>query len=454
MPAASAVEIKMADSPTPKLSLILSGALMAFLIIVLPAATIADAGDWPQWRGTDRNGKSPESGLLQPPLAWQAEGLGAGYSSLSMAGDRIYTMGDLADGQYVIAMSRDGGAQLWKTLVGPVHEDKYPGPRATPTIDGDRIYAMSTEGDVVCLDGKTGAEQWRRSLTGEYDAYLMKAMGSYQWKFSESPLVDGDRVIVTPGHVAAVMVALDKKTGKEIWKTRGTRLGPLGADGAAYSSAVLSEAAGTRQYIQLVGRGLIGVEAETGKLLWGYNRVANDIANIATPIVHGDYVFTSSGYGTGSGLVKIVRGEEGFEAEEVYFLDAKTMQNHHGGVILHDDTVFTGTGHNKGFPIAVDFMTGEVSWGPAENEGRNSAAVTYADGRIYFRYQNGRMILVEATAKEYREHGTFVIPDVEKESWSHPVIADGKLYLREQDNLYCYDVKAPAQAAADRGGAR
>jgi outer membrane protein assembly factor BamB len=200
MPAASAAEIKMADSPTPKLSLILSGALMAFLIIVLPAATIADAGDWPQWRGTDRNGKSPESGLLQewpdggPPLAWQAEGLGAGYSSLSMAGDRIYTMGDLADGQYVIAMSRDGGAQLWKTLVGPVHEDKYPGPRATPTIDGDRIYAMSTEGDVVCLDGKTGAEQWRRSLTGEYDAYLMKAMGSYQWKFSESPLVDGDRV--------------------------------------------------------------------------------------------------------------------------------------------------------------------------------------------------------------------------------------------------------------------
>jgi outer membrane protein assembly factor BamB len=451
----------MTGSRTPWLSRILVSSLtsLSLLAVIIPAATLAVADDWPQWRGPDRNGKSPESGLLQewpdggPPLAWRAAGLGAGFSSLSMAGDRIYTMGDLADGQYVIALSRNGGGRQWKTRVGPVHEDKYPGPRATPTIDGDRIYAMSTEGDVVCLDGKTGAEVWRRSLTGDYGAYLMKAMGSYQWRFSESPLVDGDRVIVTPGHVEAMMVALDKKTGKEIWKTQGRRLGPLGADGAAYSSAVISEAAGTRQYVQLVGRGLIGVDAKSGELLWGYNRVANDIANIATPVVRDDYVFTSSGYGTGSALLKIVRGAEKFEAEEVYFLDANTMQNHHGGVILHDGTVFTGTGHNKGFPIAVDFMTGKVAWGPAENEGRNSAAITYADGRIYFRYQDGRMILVEATAKEYREHGSFVIPDVEKESWSHPVIADGKLYLREQEHLYCYDVEAP-QKAADRGTGR
>jgi len=444
----------MADSPRTKLSRIRSGALLALLSFALPASAGALADDWPQWRGLERNGQSPESGLLQdwpdggPPLAWKAAGLGAGYSSLSVVGDRIYTMGDLADGQYVMALRRDDGGALWKTRVGPVNDDDYSGPRATPTVDGDRIYAMNTEGDVVCLDGATGAERWRRSLTADYGAYLMKAMGSYQWHFSESPLVDGDRVIVTPGHVEAVMVALDKKTGKEIWKTQGRRLGPLGADGAAYSSAVISEAAGTRQYVQLVGRGLIGVDAKTGDLLWGYNRVANDIANITTPIVQGDYVFTSSGYGTGSALVKIVRGEEGFEAEEIYFLDAKTMQNHHGGLILHDGTVFTGTGHNKGFPIAVDFMTGKVAWGPVENAGRNSAAITYADGRIYFRYQDGRMILIEATPREYLEHGTFMIPDVEKESWSHPVVADGKLYLREQDHLYCYDVKAPRQAAA------
>jgi outer membrane protein assembly factor BamB len=448
----------MADVPTPWLSRFFRSVFMTALMVALPALTIA--AEWPQWRGPDRNGKSAETGLLQewpdggPPLAWKVEGLGAGYSSLSVAGGRIYTMGDLADGQYVMSLDESDGGLAWKTRVGPIHDDKRPGPRSTPTVDGDGVFVMNTEGDVVCLERASGKERWRRSLTKDFNGYLMKAMGSYEWKFSESPLVDGDRVIVTPGHAEAVMVALDRKSGKEIWKTRGRRLGPLGADGAAYSSAVISEAAGTRQYVQLVGRGLIGVDAGTGELLWGYNRVANDIANIATPVMLGDFVFTSSGYGTGSGLVKIVHGEEGFEAEEVYFLDAKTMQNHHGGVILHDDIVFTGTGHNKGFPIAVDFMTGKIFWGPAENEGRSSAAITYADDRIYFRYQNGRMILIEATAKGYREHGTFIIPDVEKESWSHPVIADGKLYLREQDNLYCYDVKAPTRAAAHRRPAK
>ncbi|MCP4249413.1 MAG: PQQ-binding-like beta-propeller repeat protein, partial [bacterium] len=181
--------------------------------------------------------------------------------------------------------------------------------------------------------------------------------------------------------------------------------------GAAYSSPVVSEAAGVRQYVQLVGRGLIGVEAATGRLLWGYNRVASDIANIATPIVQGDLVFGSAGYGTGAALLKIRRDGDDWQAEELYFLEADTMQNHHGGLILQDGMIFTGTGHNMGFPIAVDLMSGKVAWGPERNAGANSAAVTYADGRIYFRYQNGRMILVEANPETYRERGTFVIPD-------------------------------------------
>jgi outer membrane protein assembly factor BamB len=429
---------------------------LAILHGLLAGPAPATAADWPQWRGPDRNGKSSETGLLQewpaggPPLAWETQGIGAGYASIAVVGDRLYTMGDLADGQYVLALSRDGGGLRWKTRIGPAHEDQYPGPRATPTWSGGLIYVMSTEGEVVCLDGGTGKERWRRSLAMEYGASLMKAMGTHEWRFSESPLVDGGRVIVTPGQVDAMMVALDGKTGAEIWKTRGRRLGPLGADGAAYSSAVVSEAAGTRQYVQLVGRGLIGVGAADGALLWGYNRIANDVANIATPIAQGDFIFASTGYGTGSALIRIVRGEDGYAAEEVYFLDADTMQNHHGGVILHDGTLFAGTGHNKGFPIAVDFKSGAVAWGPAENQGRNSAAITYADGRLYFRYQDGRMILVGATAEGYREHGTFVIPRVEKESWSLPVIAGGRLYLREQDRLYCYDVSAAAPAAAAR----
>jgi len=436
------------DSPTiPRRGWrVIAACISAALVVALPLA----AADWPQWRGPDRDGKSAETGLLQewpeggPPLAWKAGGIGGGYSSVSVAGGRIFTMGDLDDGQYVLALKQDGGETLWKTRVGPVHEDQYGGPRSTPTVDADRVYAVSTEGGVVCLNAATGEEIWSRSMPDDFGGYLMKAMGSYEWKFSESPLIDGDRLIVTPGHIEAMMVALNKKTGEEIWRTQGGRIGPRGSDGAAYASAVVSEAAGVRQYVQLVGRGLIGVDAETGRMLWGYNPVASDIANIATPVVHGDHVFASAGYGTGAGLVRIGKNEGRLTADEVYFLDADTLQNHHGGLILHDGTIFTGTGHNKGFPIAVDFATGKVAWGPERNDGSSSAAVSYADGRLYFRYQDGRMILVEASPEAYREHGTFMIPDVEKQSWPHPVISGGKLFLREQDTLYCYDIAVPA----------
>jgi outer membrane protein assembly factor BamB len=428
--------------------------VVAWLLVVGPAL----AADWPQFRGPDRDGRSSETGLLGewpdggPPLAWKTEGIGGGFSSVAAVGDRIYTMGDLDDGQYVVAIAREGGEIVWKTRVGSIHKDRYGGPRATPTIDGDRVFTLTTEGDVVCLGTRSGNEIWRRSLPESFGGFMMKAMGSYEWKWSESPLVDGERVIVTPGHVAALMVALNKASGEEIWRTKGRRLGPLGSDGAAYASAVISEASGRRQYVQLVGRGLVGVDAESGRILWNYNKVANDIANIPTPIVWKDYVFSSTGYGTGAGLVKIVPGDEGFEAEEVYFLDADTVQNHHGGLILHDNTVFTGTGHNKGFPLAVDFATGEVVWGPERNDGRDSAAILYADGRLYFRYQDGRMILVEATRDGYRERGSFLIPAVETFSWAHPVISEGRLLLREQDRLYVYDVRAGSGDTKDSGG--
>ena len=433
-----------------------NGVALVLLVVLSSVMLPVGAADWPQWRGPNRDGKSAETGLLKewpesgPPRAWKASGIGAGYSSVSVAKGRIFTMGDLADGQYVFALAEKDGSLLWKSRVGVVHEDKYPGPRCTPTVDGDRIYVMTTEGDVVSLEAATGNELWRRSLPGDFDGYLMKAMGSYEWKFSESPLVDGDRVVVTPGHHAAMMVALDKKSGEEIWRTTGRHhLGERGADGAGYSSVIVSEAADTRQYVQLVGRGLIGVEATNGKLLWSYNRVASDIANISMPIVAGERVFASAGYGTGAGLLEIGKGEDGYEAKEIYFLEADTLQNHHGGLILHDGTLYTGTGHNKGFPIAVDFATGEVAWGPERNDGTDSAAVSYADGRLYFRYQNGVMILVEANAEEYRERGSFLIPDVVLQSWPHPVIANGKLLLREQDDLHCYDITAKAPSSSE-----
>ncbi|MDX1643650.1 MAG: PQQ-binding-like beta-propeller repeat protein [Thermoanaerobaculia bacterium] len=415
-------------------------------ILGLIAVPGVEADDWPQWRGPERNGKSAETGLLDewpaegPPLAWQAAGLGGGYSSLSIVDGRIFTMGDIGETQYVVAITEDGGDPLWKTEVGPFWEDEYGGPRATPTIDGDRLYALGTFGDLVCLETATGREIWRRNLQEEFGGDLMKAMGQYDWRYAESPLVDGDKVIVTPGAPEAMVVALDKTSGEEIWRATIPELGEAGADGAAYSSIVISHGGGVKQYVQLVGRGVIGLEAETGRFLWGYNRVANDIANIPTPIVHGDYVFASSGYGTGSALLRLVPTEDGVSAEEVYFLEGSVMQNHHGGLILDDGYVYTGTGHNKGFPMSVRFEDGEVVWGPVRTDGRGSAAVTFADDRLYFRYQDGTMVLVEATPEEFRQHGTFVIPEVDNFSWSHPVVSDGKLYLREQDRLYVYDV--------------
>jgi outer membrane protein assembly factor BamB len=281
---------------------------------------------------------------------------------------------------------------------------------------------------------------------------MMEIEGT-NWRFAESPLVDGDRVIVTPGVADAALVALDKSTGKEIWRTTMPALGEAGADGAGYSSVVISDGAGVRQYVQLLGRGAIGVEAATGKFLWGYNRVANNVANIPTPVVDGDHVFVSTGYGTGAALLELHKTETGVAAKEVYFLAADTFQNHHGGMILDGGYLYAGTAHNKGFPIALRIADGSVAWGPQRNQGQGSAAVAFADGHLYFRYQDGRVVLFEATPEGYREKGTFMIPDVAQFSWAHPVIADGKLYLREQGSLYCYDLQAPpkADAAAKAG---
>ncbi len=416
---------------------------LTLLCVVSPAF----ADDWPQWRGPARDGRTAETGLAAqwpetgPPLVFRAGGLGGGFSSLAVAGGRIYTLGDQADGQYVLALSQTDGKVVWKTLVGPVWQDEYGGSRSTPTVDGDRLYVTTTEGRVLCLETASGKEVWSKSLPQDFGGSMMAINGT-DWKFAESPLVDGDRVIVTPGAKAAALVALDKKTGNPLWRTAlPDALGEKGADGAAYSSVMVSNGAGVKQYVQLIGRGAIGVEAATGRLLWSYNRVANNVANIPTPLVWGDHVFVSTGYGTGAALLKLVKTDGGVKAEEVYFIDAQVFQNHHGNMILHDGHVYAGSGHNKGFPVAVKVADGTLAWGPQRNAGTGSAAVAFADGKVYLRYQNGVMVLMDATAEGYRERGSFKIPDVSAPSWSHPVISGGRLYLREQDNLFVYDLK-------------
>lgn len=423
-------------------------AFASFLAFAALAAAAAAADDWPQWRGPQRDGKSTEKGLLQswpaggPPLAFKATGIGAGFSTVAVAGGKIFTLGDLGERQYLLALEEKSGKMLWKSDIGPAWKDEFLGPRSTPAVDGGRVFALSTEGELHCLETGGGKLLWKRSLPEDFGGGLMKAQGTVTWKFAESPLVDGEQVIVTPGGRGAAMVALDKKSGREIWRAAIPELGPAGTDGGAYASAVISQGAGVRQYVQLIGRGLIGIEAKTGKFLWGYNKVANNVANIPTALVDGDYVFASTGYGTGAALLKLGREGAGVSAQEVYFLPGNTFQNHHGGMILHEGYVYAGSGHNKGLPVALELKTGKAAWGPERNDGNGSAAVAFADGRLYFRYQNGKVILIEASPAGYKEAGSFEIPGVEHPSWPHPVIAGGRLYLREQDTLYAYDVKA------------
>ena len=406
-------------------------------------ATTSSDNPWPQWRGPNRDGKSIEKGLLNkwpadgPPVAWKNRGFGKGYAGVSVVGDRVYTTGNLDEGQAAIAASTKDGKVIWRrVLTKGVPKHGYGGSRCTPSVDGDRLYVVTSDGSIACLRTKDGEQVWKKNFGKQWSGKMMSG-----WGYSESPLVDGDRVLCTPGGNDAIMVALDKRTGKEIWRTKAPSLGRSGRDGAGYSSIVISNAGGVKQYVQLTGRGLIGVAADDGRLLWNYNRIANGTANIPTPIVDGDLVFGSTGYGTGAALLSISARGSKLAAKEEYFLDAKTMQNHHGGIIKIGDYLYCGHGHNKGFPLCVEMKSGKIAWGPERGEGSGSAAVTYADGHLYFRYQDGTMALIEANSREYKIKGSFKIGIINGKSWPHPVIADGLLYLRDQDEMIVYDVR-------------
>jgi outer membrane protein assembly factor BamB len=407
-------------------------------------AVLAASPDWPQFRGPNRDGKCEETGLLKewpeggPKLLWKLTGLGRGYSTISIVGGKFFTMGDRKGegdegSQFVLAFDLASRKELWATRIGPPHSD---GPRSTPTVDGELLYAVGTDGDLACLETATGKIRWQKSFARDFGGKMMS-----MWKFSESPLVDGDQVVCTPGGQDATIVALNKKTGEVIWKCAVPSLGDRGKDGAGYTSMVAAEIDGVRQYVQILGRGAAGVDAKTGKFLWGYNRIANRVANIPTPVVRENHVFVTTSYKTGSALLKIVKDGEGFKAEEVYFLTPRDFENHHGGVVLVGDNLYGGSGQNGGIPVCLDFLTGKIKWTKAP-VGKKSAAVLYADGNLVFRYEDGLVALIEATPDDFRVKGTFNAAVVDGPAWPYPVIHDGKLYLRAHNTLMCYDVKA------------
>jgi len=402
------------------------------------------AGDWPAWRGPNRDGLSKESGLLTswpedgPKLLWKIDGLGDGFSTPSVAGDRIFLMGTKGAGdakgkgkdEYLVALRESDGMRLWETLVGKM-TGGHPGPRSTPTVDGDRLYVMSSDGKLLCADVATGKPHWTKDLRAELGG---KAGG---WAYTESPLIDGDTLICTPGGERATLAALDKHTGAIRW------LGPVVAleaekrpyHTAGYSSVVAANILGMRQYVQFLSGGVVGLEAKTGKLLWHYDKPANTTANISTPLWQGNRVFAASGYGTGGGQVEIVKKGDEFEAVEKYFL--KNMQNHHGGMILLDGHFYGTNGKEL---LCVEWLTGKIAW---QNRSVGKGSVAYADGHLYVRSEKGPVALVEATPAVYSEKGRFEQPDrSEKNAWAHPLVVGGRLYLRDWDVLLCYDVKS------------
>jgi outer membrane protein assembly factor BamB len=399
----------------------------------------ASADDWPQWRGPNRDAVSPATRLLAdwpddgPPLLWTAKGLGRGMSSVSIADGRIFTMGQRdSQGVCLIALDAETGGEIWSTVLWAEGE-----PNGSATIDHDHVFAIAYNGVLTCAEVATGRIVWQKSLVTDFGG---KAPN---WGYSESPLVDGDVVVCTPGADRALIVALKKSTGETVWSTVApSEMRGRGHDGAGYSSIVIGHGAGIRQYVQLVGKGVIGVAAAEGRPLWGYNRIANHVANIPTPIVRDDYVLVSTGYGAGTALLRLEPTDQGVKAHEVYFHPGNTVQNHHGGMVLVRDHVYLGHGHNQGLPMCFDFKTGQIAWGPVRGPGSDSAAVVYADGHLYFRYQNAVMTLIEATPEAYRLKASFRLPSHLDNSWPHPVISHGRLYLRDQDVLMCYDVRA------------
>lgn len=408
-------------------------AALSALALLVPAVS---ADDWPQFRGPNRDGVSKEKGLLQtwpadgPPLEWTAKGLGGGYSTVSVAGDRVYTLGNKDSAEkkekrsFLVAVDRKTGRIEWAADVGRAGGSLG----CTPTVDGDRIYALGQMGDLVCIDA-AGKRVWHRDLLKEFGG----EKGG--WSYCESPLVDGDRVVVTPGGKDATIVALDKKTGETVWKCAI----PTKHTEAGYSSVVVSEAGGVRHYVQLFNGGLVGISLD-GKVLWTHEKLGGNTANVPTPIVLGEYVFSSIGYGRGASLMKLRADGGAISAEEVYY--KRELTNKHGGVIKVGDYVYGDT-DDSGHPYCADFKTGAVKWKRKdEGKGGGSAAVSYADGRLYFHYQNGVTVLAEASPAGYKEVGSFEAPKRSGESWAHPVVSGGRLYLREGDFLYCYDIRA------------
>ena len=419
--------------------------VLCVLTLAAGCGFVAWAADWPQWRGPDRTAISEESGLLEewppggPELLWQVHDIGEGYGAPAVAGSRVYVVSNRGlDNEFVAALAVEDGREIWSTSIGkvgnPDQQPPYPLARSTPTVDGDVLFALSSDGELAAIQTATGEILWRKSLRES----LAGVPG--RWAYAESPLIDGDVLVVTPGGAEATIAALDKQSGETIWKAAIP-----GGDAAGYSSAIVTEAAGRKQYVQFVDKGVVGVDAENGEFLWRYEGTASGPANIPTPVAQGDHVYSSNARRFGGGLVRLSPGADGVAAEEVYF--ARGVPHTMGGQVLLEGILY---GTNSDGLVAADFLTGQVHWQAPEG---GPGSILYADGHLYVHYENGDVALVEATPEAYREKGRFTPPDQPEHprgpremAWAYPAVAGGRLYIRDLGTLWCYDVRGSEEA--------
>jgi len=397
--------------------------LAAVVLSFAPQALAQTEANWPQWRGPNRDGISKETGLLKqwptggPSLVWKATGAGRGYSSFSIANGKLYTMGLRGDREFVIAFDIATCKEAWATAHGSAfRNDRGDGPRGTPTIDGDRLYALGGNGDLSALDARTGKIIWSKNVLREFGGQ------NIQWGISESPLVLGNKVLVNAGGRGASIVAFNKTDGSVIWKSQ--------SDEPGYSSGMPLDVNGLTQVVFFTASRALGLDSKDGRLLWEYERPANNVANVATPIIRANRIFISSDYGTGGGVIEIKPDNK---AQEIYF--NKDMRNHHSSSVLVGDYLY---GFSSSVLTAMKFDTGEVAW---KDRSVGKGSLVYADGNLYCFSENGVVGLVEATPTGYKEKGRFRIQQDSLPTWAHPVVAGGRLYLRDQDTIYAYDVR-------------
>ncbi len=415
----------------------LSFLIMVILLII--TGMNSEAQDWPQWRGSNRDGvlKKTELNLNwsndKPPLSWVFRQAGAGYSSPAIVGTILYCQGAADGSDFAFALDTKTGHLKWKQILGKQYVmDRGDGPRGTITVDGDKLYLIRGEGQLHCLSATDGKMLWQKDFKTDLDGNIMSG-----WGFSESPLVDGNLVICTPGGDEGTMAALDKNTGNVVWRSKEW------TDVGGYSSPIVAEVDGVRQYIQLTRNGVAGVAAKDGKLLWSADVAGNKVAVIPTPVYHDHMVYVTSGYRAGCAGLLLTKEGDKFKAETVY---ANTnISNHHGGVVLMNGYIY-GYSDGPGW-VCQDMKTGETVWKQRVKDVGKGAVLGINDRLICLDERTGSLTVASASPNGWKEFGRIEIPErsevtsMDHMVWTHPVIANDKLYLRDHDLLFCFDLK-------------